>query len=521
MTEAELKARFAEVGVDWDLSNSILDRLNRGELAAPPVEVAEFPPLDGHQIIDLRGDGPWTVSRSTAEAALKSLFPGESFAAMLGDGEEVTVDAPTLQTLGLRISQVTAFGVLNGGMATSYSDSKKNQALGSDLFAIYKNDLEKMAHVTHGRPKGITPAFLQSDGTPGPSYLELKLRALCQINLAARQAGYEGPGLQLFQMTSPSTNDPLRKELTNYASSATLSDLVAFAPRPPAESPTGLQALVSAVTSIKEGAPRRFFTVKRDGKEYPYPLPGGHGQNFQVLRPVYTKLRDEGYRYAYIGNVDNLGYLPSLKGLALLALSGAPAAFDFAFKTPVDVKGGVLYRETSGRLNCADIGVAIKSEQVSAAEKTGTPILFNCATGLFDLNRLVEQLDDIAARLPVRLSEQDKDVGKYAQAEQVTWEVIGLLDNPLIFGIEKNRRFLAAKLLLDCFLTSGLHWDDPRFDEPELAPFRALSAGLNAGLTVLLEGPFGYRREGRSWVPLSAAEITRKIALSGIDFLSV
>ena len=207
--------------------------------------------------------------------------------------------------------------------------------------------------------------------------------------------------------------------------------------------------------------------------------------------------------------------------MALLALSGAPAAFDFAFKTPVDVKGGVLYRELSGNLNCADIGVAIRADQVAAAEKSGTPVLFNCATGLFDLNRLIADLDRITAVLPVRLSDQDKDVGRYTQAEQVTWEVIGLLDHPLIFGIEKSQRFLAAKLLIDCLLTSGLHWDDPRFDQPDLAPFRALSAGLNAGLTALLEGPFGYRAEGKHWIPLSEPEISRRITAGGWSFLSV
>ncbi len=523
MTETELKARFLECGADWELSKTILDRLNSGRLASPPVEVAEFPPLDGHQVIDLRGDGPWTVPRAVAEAQLKTLFPRDkSLLTMLGGtGDEAVVDSAALQALGLRISQVTAFGVLNGGMATSYADSKKNQALGSELYSIFKGDLDKMAPIAQGLPKGVTPAFIQPDGTPGPSYLELKLRALRVLNLAAKAAGFEGPGLQLFQMTSPSTDAALRTALTSYASAPALADLAAFSPRQPADSPTAVQALVATFTAAKDGSPRRFFMVKKHGGEMPYALPGGHGQNFRVLADVYRGLLAQGYRFAYLGNVDNLGYLPSLKGLALLALSGAPAAFDFAFKTPVDVKGGVLYRQPGGRLNCADIGVAIRSEQVAAAEQAGTPILFNCATGLFDLETLVAQLGEIAAGLPVRLSEQDKDVGRYAQAEQVTWEVIGLLDRPLIFGIEKNQRFLAAKLLLDCFLTSGLHWDDQRFDHPALAPFRALSASLNAGLNSLLQGPFGYRLEGRTWVPLSAAELSRKLAVSGVEFLSV
>ena len=31
--------------------------------------------------------------------------------------------------------------------------------------------------------------------------------------------------------------------------------------------------------------------------------------------------------------------------------------------------------------------------------------------------------------LPVRFSDQDKDAGRYSQAEQVTWEIIGMLED--------------------------------------------------------------------------------------------
>jgi len=160
MTDEDLQARFAEVGADWAYSKQLLDRLNKGELTAPRVVVDSFPPLDGQQILDLRGDGPWTVSRTAAVAALKRFFPeGVPPTVLPGKGGDfVTLDGPTLDALGLRLSQYTAFGVLNGGMATSYVDSKKNQAFGAGLYAIFKSDLERMAELTaRGLPAVLVP----------------------------------------------------------------------------------------------------------------------------------------------------------------------------------------------------------------------------------------------------------------------------------------------------------------------------------------------------------------------------
>ena len=154
MTDAEVQKRFAEIGADWSFSKDILDRLNNGTLTVPKVEVAGFPPLDGRQILDLRGDGPWLVPRAAAMQALSNLLPEVDAETIFpqGSSPEVELEGPVLENLGLRLSQVTAFGVLNGGMATSYADTKKNQALGSGLYSIYKSDLEHMAEMTAGLP---------------------------------------------------------------------------------------------------------------------------------------------------------------------------------------------------------------------------------------------------------------------------------------------------------------------------------------------------------------------------------
>ncbi|MDP3179890.1 MAG: UTP--glucose-1-phosphate uridylyltransferase, partial [Spirochaetaceae bacterium] len=224
-------------------------------------------------------------------------------------------------------------------------------------------------------------------------------------------------------------------------------------------------------------------------------LPGGHGQCFRVLAPVLRALRDGGIRFAYLGNVDNLGYLPDPSEIALLALSGAPAAFDFALRTSVDVKGGVLVETEDGGRTVADIGPAISFDEVRRLEASGASILFNCATGLFDLDWLVPRLDEIGRTLPVRFTDQDKDVGRYSQAEQVTWEVTGLLPSFLAFAIDKCDRFIAAKLLVETLLTSGIGEGDPRIP----AELAGTSRSLKAGLEAKLAGPYGLALRGGRW----------------------
>jgi len=211
-------------------------------------------------------------------------------------------------------------------------------------------------------------------------------------------------------------------------------------------------------------------------------------------------LRDSGIRFAYLGNVDNIAYLPDPIEIAILALSGLPAAFDFSIRTPMDVKGGILVETAGARRTIADIGPAISFDEVNRLEAGGSSILFNCAIGLFDLDWLVPRLDEIARDLPVRFTDQDKDAGHYAQAEQVTWEVAGILPSFLAFAVDKYDRFVAAKLLAETLLTSGAAAGDPRIP-PDLAD---TSRRLKAALERKLSGPYGLEVRGGKWVASSS-----------------
>ncbi len=304
-------------------------------------------------------------------------------------------------------------------------------------------------------------------------------------------------------MTGMQNNHIIADALAEYRNSPLLEELIRISGRDVTRALTGVQPLIAAYSHGSLGKPKRLFTRAWGRENSLLPLPGGHGQNFIALKETYKDLYRRGYRYAYLSNIDNLGNTVDPRTLALTALSGKQGAFEFSFKTPVDVKGGVLIRDDGNRLNAVDIGAAVSQAEIAAAEEEGKPILFNCATGLFDLSYLFEEIERIIRDLPTRFSDQDKDAGKYSQAEQITWEIIGMMDDPLILGVDKRRRFIAAKIFLENLISSGIGLDSPAYPEE----FRPLAVSLHWGLENLLDRVYGMKKVGFTWKPKSVEEL--------------
>ncbi len=517
----ELRNSMREQHIDIALTEEILANYNAGRYNhVAPVEVQRLPQIDGDTVIDMTGAVALTLAQESVQQRLNEFgsaigirMEATEHASPAADGM-VRFDRAQLHRLGLRLLPLVAYGVLNGGSATSYADSKKNSEFNTELFELLRPELEPLAEAVRGKPKGVTPAFLQPNGAAGPSFLELKMRSLLIQALEYYDrfgnAGPQAPNAPMFQMTSVHNTGEVAEAYRVYRHrSPLLTELIETTEIDITEPLTGVQPLLAALTHSQQGRPKAVFSEAFGRKNTALPIPGGHGQNFHVLRDIYRKLYSSGKRFAYLGNVDNLGFTVDPVSVAYLALTGKQAGFDFAFRTPVDVKGGILVIDQHGRYNCADIGPAISKDEVLKAEQTGTPILFNCATGLFDLRYLAENIDGIVRNLPVRISDQDKDAGKYAQAEQVTWEIIGMLDSFLVFGINKYDRFLAAKLLIETLMTSGVRLDDPRYpgDSHPARDLRGTAGKLHSGLKHALQHRYGMRLQENSWRPLSVAEL--------------
>ena len=271
--------------------------------------------------------------------------------------------------------------------------------------------------------------------------------------------------------------------------------------------------MLAAFTHSKLGKPKTVFSRAYGIEGNILPMPGGHGQNFEILKDVYSSLVQAGKKFIYLGNVDNLGYTVNPIALALLALQNRSAGFEFSFRTVVDIKGGILIKDQYHRLNCADIGPAISSDQVLTAENSGKKILFNCATGLFDLEYLVTHLDYIINNLPVRFSDQDKDAGQYSQAEQVTWEIIGMLEDCIIYAVDKYDRFLAAKLVLENLMASGVALSTPAYptSQDPKNDLKLIASNLNQGLNTKLQTVYGMKKIGGRWEPKSIKELEQEL----------
>lgn len=477
-----LVADLTAKGVDLERTLAILSLLESKKTDARAS--VGVPDAADRRIVDRTGPAVLRVAKGAARERLAALGLPDSLVAAAGeDGGDLVFDGALLRRIGVHLYPKTAYGVLNGGLATSYLDAKKNAEIDPAAFARLRGDFDRVAEGRREDPKGITPAIVTDDGRAGPSFLLLKMRALLLAVRDYREltGDRKSEVLPFFQMTSGGTAARLEAAYREYRRDPLLAPLIDRWGADPTAALGAVQPLLAALTHSREGFPRRVFSQAGGKEDSGLALPGGHGENFRVLAGVYRTLRSRGFRYAYLGNVDNSGYTVDPVSLGMTALSGSRGAFEFSWKTAVDVKGGILVQGASGALGVADIGQSIPRETVDRAEAAGKPILFNCATGLFDLDWLVPRLDSLVDELPIRVSDQDKELGTYAQAEQNTWDVVALVDRPLILAVSKERRFIAAKMLLETLLASPVGKvidDDPAVGESVVATAARLRAGL-------------------------------------------
>lgn len=478
--------------IDEKLSNSILNRYNNGEIGrVPKTQLKSIPNIDNETIINFKEN----ISVKFTKEKIDIFFNKYNLQENLKKeciNNNYTFNEELLNKIGIHLYPYFSYGVLNGGSATSYVDHKKNRQFDNELYTSLEDSFNCLIPQYSGKAKGITPAFINPDNTPGPSFMELKMRSLL---LEAKKYADETGNLTkdlfpVFQMTSTTNSNSILDFYKCCKDSLFIKSLSLETNIDITNVLTAEQPLITAYTHSNQGDIKKIFYDK-EGRTLP--LPGGHGQCFLVLKNIFMDLYQKGIRFISIGNVDNIGYTLDPKALALLAISGKNATFDFSFKTEFDVKGGVLIKDQFNKLACADLGVSVSKDEVIKAEENGIPILFNCASGIFDLEYIINNIDFITESLPTRFTDQNKDIGLYSQAEQVTWEIISILDDFLILAVDKYERFLASKLLIENLVTSGF------VKEIKNKNLKNCAKALSTGLSKLLTETFNLKLVNGKW----------------------
>jgi UTP--glucose-1-phosphate uridylyltransferase len=179
--------------------------------------------------------------------------------------------------------------------------------------------------------------------------------------------------------------------------------------------------------------------------------PPGHGD---IYSAVYTSgtlnaLLDNGFRYAFISNSDNLGATLSESLLGYFVEKGLPFMMEVAPRTPSDVKGGHIARHKDGRLILRESAQCPKNELCAFKDITRYEF-FNTNNIWIDLNVLYELIKNSGTvklpmiRNPKTLDPRDENSPKVFQIETAMGAAISLFEDAAVIKVSLSR-FLPVK----------------------------------------------------------------------------
>ncbi len=185
--------------------------------------------------------------------------------------------------------------------------------------------------------------------------------------------------------------------------------------------------------------------------------PPGHGDVYTALRGtgLLDTLIDQGYRYAFVSNSDNLGAVADPRVAGWFAGTGAPFAIEAVRRTPSDRKGGHFARRTSdGRLVLRETAQTPDVDRAALADLDRHRY---CSTNnlWFDLAAMKHALDvrNGILGLPLIRNVKNVDPGdpsspKVVQVETAMGAAIEVFDDARLIEVERDR-FVPVKTTND------------------------------------------------------------------------
>lgn len=195
--------------------------------------------------------------------------------------------------------------------------------------------------------------------------------------------------------------------------------------------------------------------------------PPGHGDLYTALRGtgLLQQLIDEGYRYVFVSNSDNLGATPDPRVAGWFASSGAPFAIEATRRTPQDTKGGHFARRKSdGRIVLRETAQTLPEDLDDLADLDRHR--FQSTNNLwFDVHAMVAELDrrDGVLGLPLIRNEKtvdptDPDSPKVIQIETAMGAAIELFDGSTTIEVGRDR-FVPVKTTSDLLVLRSDAYD--------------------------------------------------------------
>ncbi len=213
----------------------------------------------------------------------------------------------------------------------------------------------------------------------------------------------------------------------------------------------------TVATFLQHEAPKLrrsdFLPVSDSGHPELEWCPPGHGDVYTALGTSgwLERLRDQGYRYAFVSNVDNVGGYPDPAILARFIDSGAPLLVEVVRRAADDWKGGHLARRRSdGRLILRETAQC-HPEDVRFFRDADRHRYFNANNLWLRLDALADLLAERGGFLPLptivnpkTLNPRDPDSTPVFHLEQAAGSALEVFDGAIAMEAPR-RRFAPVK----------------------------------------------------------------------------
>jgi UTP--glucose-1-phosphate uridylyltransferase len=139
--------------------------------------------------------------------------------------------------------------------------------------------------------------------------------------------------------------------------------------------------------------------------------PPGHGDLYAALRAsgMLQRLLEQGKRYAFVSNVDNLGAVVDPAMLGYFVQNGFPLLMEVAERSPADKKGGHLAKLGDGRLILRELAQC-PEEDKGVFQDIEQHQYFNTNNIWLDLKQLEERIESRGLpRLPLIVNPKNLD----------------------------------------------------------------------------------------------------------------